>query len=69
MYVTTKERLCDFNNYREPGILFNNIRKGKIKLSEASDLQSKFKYELSDTKKVNKTQRNRSILNNIKIHF
>ena len=48
MYVTT---IKDFSNYRQPGILFNNIRKGKIKLSEASDLQSKFKYELSDTKK------------------
>ena len=67
--MTATERLCDFNNYREPSILFNNIRKGKIKLTEASDFQSKFKCELSDTKKVNKTRRNRSILNNIKIHF
>ena len=46
MYVTITEKLRNLNKYRKPSILFDDIK--KIKLAEASDLQSKFKYELSD---------------------
>ena len=35
MSATKTERLNDFNKYRNPRILFNDIRKGKIKLAEA----------------------------------
>ena len=39
MFVTARERLCNFNKYRQPSILFDNIRKEKIKLpKEAWDL-------------------------------
>ena len=35
MSVTKTERLNDFNKYRNPSILVNDIKKGKIKLAEA----------------------------------
>ena len=44
MFVATTERLYNFNNYRKASILFDDIRKGKIKLTKALDFQSKSKY-------------------------
>ena len=46
-----------------------DIRKGKIKPAEVSDLQRKFKHELSNRKKGNKNTRNDCIIGNIKILF
>ena len=37
MFVTATERLDDFNKCRKPSILFDGIRKGKIKAAEASN--------------------------------
>ena len=37
MFSTTIERIYIFNKYRNPSILFDEIRKGKIKVDEASD--------------------------------
>ena len=44
MFVATTERLYNFNNYGKASILFDDIRKGKIKLTKALDFQSKSKY-------------------------
>ena len=56
MLVTTTERLYDFNKFGKPSISFDDIRKGKVKIAEASDLQRKFKHELSDEKKATKEE-------------
>ena len=56
MLVTKTERLYDFNKYRKSSILFDEIRKGKIKLNEASDFQNKFKLGLSHIKRVLKSE-------------
>ena len=44
MLVATTERLYNFNSYGKASILFDDIRKGKIKLTKALDFQSKSKY-------------------------
>ena len=54
--VTTTERLYDFNKFGKPSISFDDIRKGTVKIAEASDLQRKFKHELSDEKKATKAE-------------
>ena len=57
MLVTTTERLYDFNKFGKPSISFDDIRKGKVKIAEASDLQRKFKHELSDEKRLQKKKK------------
>ena len=69
LFVTTTGRLNDFNYYRKPSILFDDIRKGKTKVAEALNSQSTFKYELSDIKKDNKTRRNAFIRDNVNTLF
>ena len=68
-FVATRGRLYNFNRCRKPIIIFNDLRKGIIKLAEVSDLKRKFKHELSDRKKGNKNTRNASIIENTKILF
>ena len=65
MFVTATERLDDFNKCRKPSILFDGIRKGKIKAAEASNWRSKFKHELSDIKKSTKSRRYVFLIDNI----
>ena len=69
VFVIIKGKLYNFNRYRNLSMLFTDIRKEKIKLAEAFDLQTKFKRELSDIKKDNKSTKNASIIDNTKIHF
>ena len=45
-----------FNKCRKPSILFDNIRKGKIKLAKDLGFQSRSKHKLSDAKKQKKWQ-------------
>ena len=68
-FVAAPGRPFNFNRYRKPTIILDDLRKGKIKLAEVSDLKRKFIHELSDRKKGNKNPRNTSIIENTKILF
>ena len=52
MSVTTSEILYHFDKKRQPSMLFDDIRKGKVKIVKVSDFQSKLKHQLSDIKRV-----------------
>ena len=52
MFLAITVGLYDFNRYKQPSILFDDIKKKGLKLGEASDLQSEFKHELFDIKKL-----------------
>ena len=62
IFVTTTGKLYDFNKDRNPSISFNEIRKGKIKIYETSDFQSKFKLGSCDIKKGIKVRSNDSTI-------
>ena len=62
MFATTTEKFYDFSKYRNPSILFDEIRRGKIKVYETSDFQNKFKLGSSDIKKGIKIRSNDSTI-------
>ena len=66
IFVITTGKLYDFNKDGNPSISFNEIRKGKIKIYETSDFQSKFKLGSCDIKKGIKIRSNDSTITGLK---